>query len=365
VTVRASSAQNWRNRLTDAWTADSPWLVLLRPLAAVYGTLVGLRAWGYRKGWLQSETPEVLTIVVGNWVAGGGGKTPTVLALVEHLKRQGQRPGIVSRGYGGRQKSPLEVQPHQHRGDEVGDEPLLLAQRSGLPVVVGARRVLAIQTLLAAHPDTTVVVCDDGLQHHALRAHLRIAVFDDRGTGNGRLLPAGPLREPWPRTQAPLIDLVLCSGSAPPSMPDGLAAHRLSRDLAQHARNAFGVTRPLSAWRQQTVCAVAGIAQPHSFFEMLRRAELQPSAVWALPDHANFSEETCQRVMELARHAPVFVTEKDAVKLFPVLKQQQTEQPAAAAAQNVWAVALNVSVDSSFWLALDQKLSFNNGLQTP
>ena len=140
-------------------------------------------------------------VVVGNLVAGGAGKTPVVLAIVAALQAAGHRPGIVSRGYGGRTGASggtngvLEVEENTpaHR---TGDEPLLLRRRSGCPVVVGADRVAAAQALRAAHPTLSVIVSDDGLQHRRLARSVEIIVFDERGVGNGRCLPAGPLREP-------------------------------------------------------------------------------------------------------------------------------------------------------------------------
>ena len=355
--------RTWRDRLVAAWSANSPWLVVLRPISVVYGALVALRAWSHRCGWRRSETPPVPTIVVGNVIAGGAGKTPTVLAIVEHLKQRGHRPGIVSRGYGRRQHHAVEVNPLHHTEDAVGDEPLLLAQRSGVPVVVGAQRMDAIRVLLAAHPDVTVAISDDGLQHWALRAHIGIAVFDDRGTGNGQLLPEGPLREPWPRTQGPTVDWVIYSGT-PPTMPPGMPAFASTRALAAHAVNAFGATFQLDDWRNHRVAAVAGIARPGAFFDMLRLAGLTLHTARPLHDHATYTDADVQSLADLARTTPVLLTEKDAVKVFPVLRRWEPGHPPADWTANVWAVPLVVSLEAAFWSALDEKLSSLHGPQT-
>src|SRR5207237_9693541 len=168
------------------------------------GATAPLRRATYRHGWLKSERAGVPVIVVGNVVAGGSGKTPIVQAVVQHLKDRGLRVGIVSRGYGRRADDCREVRTDSV-ASEVGDEPLLLARSCGVPVFVAARRIEAARALLRAHPQTQVIVSDDGLQHYAMPRDVEICVFGDGGAGNGWLLPAGPLREPWPRDVAFVI----------------------------------------------------------------------------------------------------------------------------------------------------------------
>ena len=152
--------------------------------------------------------------MVGNVVVGGAGKTPATVAIVQHLRKTGHRPGVVSRGYGRRSKHSdrlndvLQVGPDTP-ADTSGDEPALISRATGVPVFVGRSRIAAGRALLEAFPDTTVLVCDDGLQHLALHADVAVAVFDERGIGNGWLLPAGLLREPWPRSWGRPIDMVL------------------------------------------------------------------------------------------------------------------------------------------------------------
>lgn len=288
----------------------------------------------YRSGLRLSTRMAVPVVVVGNVVAGGAGKTPLVMALVEHLRAQGWHPGVVSRGYGRRTRHCLEVMPDASAAD-CGDEPLLIRQRCGVPVVVAAERVQAAQALLQAHPLVDILVADDGLQHLALASDVRIAVFDDRGLGNGWLLPAGPLREGW-RGQ---VDLVLHSGEQP-----AFAGFRASRCLAAHGLSAQGERVDLARLQSGKVVAVAGIAKPQSFFDMLRRLGLPLKRTLALPDHHAFER------LELLDdpEATVLCTQKDAVKLFPLHPHAGTR---------LLAVPLEVSPEPAFFEALDQLLA--------
>ncbi|HEY0825394.1 MAG TPA: tetraacyldisaccharide 4'-kinase, partial [Ramlibacter sp.] len=208
--------------LQRAWLRRGPLAWLLAPLSLVYGALAALHRALYASGLRARARLPVPVVVVGNVVAGGAGKTPVVLALVEHLCARGIAAGIVSRGYGRAGEDCTEVRAEDDPG-RVGDEPLLLRRKAGVPVFVAARRAQAGRALLAAHPRTRVIVSDDGLQHHALARDVEVCVFDARGIGNGWLLPAGPLRERWPRT----VDLVLR-----PEAASGIAGHTLQRTLA-------------------------------------------------------------------------------------------------------------------------------------
>ncbi|MEI8325423.1 MAG: tetraacyldisaccharide 4'-kinase, partial [Betaproteobacteria bacterium] len=211
----------WARRGWVAW--------LLVPLSLAYRTLLALRRTLYRLGLLEAASVPVPVIVVGNVIAGGAGKTPVVMALVQYLQQRGLHPGVVSRGYGRSLTGCREVLP-QSLMHEVGDEALLIQHRCHVPVFVAERRIQAAQALLERHPRTDVLLCDDGLQHLALHRDIDICVFDQRGLGNGWVLPAGPLREPWPRA----VDLVL----HPPTTtePSGytdqreLAAYALQRE---------------------------------------------------------------------------------------------------------------------------------------
>lgn len=317
-----------RQALQRAWLRRGPLARLLFPLSVAYGALAALDRAFYRNGLKRRERLPLPVIVVGNVVAGGAGKTPVVLALVEHLRARGVACGIVSRGYGRKDAGCTEVKPSDDPA-QVGDEPLLLRRKSGVPVFVAPRRADAGRALLATYPATRVIVSDDGLQHHALERDVEICVFDGRGTGNGWLLPAGPLREPWPRR----VDLVLAHGEA-----RGIDAFRMERTLAPTALRGDGARRPLAQLRHEAVHALAGIAQPDAFFEMLRAAGFVLASTHALPDHDDFSA-----LPALPAGGTLVCTEKDAVKLWRL-------RPDA------WAVPLQVEIPAAFWQDLDRLL---------
>lgn len=326
--------------LQRAWLRRGLLGWLLWPISLVFGMLAGLRRRAYRSGLLRSRRIGVPVIVVGNVVAGGAGKTPVVMALVQHLRARGLVPGVVSRGHGRTQSGAQEVHADSDPA-AVGDEPLLVARSTGAPVVVGASRAAAACTLLAAHPECNVVISDDGLQHYAMQRDIEICVFDERGIGNGWLLPAGPLREPWPRG----VDLVLCSGR-----PHNVAGFEVARQLAPSARRADGVQISLADLARRPVTALAAIARPEAFFAMLRASGLQLARTVALPDHHDFNG------LPGDLHSGELVcTEKDAVKLWRL-------RPDA------WAVPLVLEFEPAFRDAfdrmLDAKLSSRHGPQT-
>lgn len=300
--------------LLRAWTGRGPIACALFPLSLLYRGLVAVRWWLYHWGIQSSPRLTVPVVVVGNAIAGGAGKTPTVLALVSHWQAQGLHVGVVSRGYGRSADECQEVLPDS-APDEVGDEPLLLRRKTGAPVFVGRNRHAAATALLARHPHTQLIVCDDGLQHYALYRDLEVCVFDARGTGNGWLLPAGPLRQPWPRRALAAVGqddarlLVLKTG---PSAVTGWQAQRM---LADHAVDAQGRTVPfvqLLAPSAPPLLAVAGIAQPEVFFTMLRATGLPIAQTLALPDHYDFDSFS----RNVDEGYQVICTEKDAVKLW-------------------------------------------------
>lgn len=289
-------------RLDAVWYGKHPLSTLLAPLAWLYGGVMRLRRALYRAGVLRGTRLPVPVIVVGNLSVGGTGKTPLVIHLVELLRAAGKKPGVVSRGYGGKARDwPQQV----HAGSDpllVGDEPVLIAQRAGCPVVVDPHRVRAAQTLLAEH-DCDVIVADDGLQHYALARDVEIAVVDGvRRHGNGRCLPAGPLREPLARLRG--VDMVMINGAG----VAGEYTFTLSGDqvLSVDGRAA---PRPLSALRGQSVHAVAGIGRPARFFEHLRRYQLRVIE-HPFPDHHRYVADD----LRFADGLPVLMTEKDMVK---------------------------------------------------
>lgn len=314
--------------LPRVWRHRGGLACLLLPVSWLYGGLLGLRQLAYRRGWLASGHPGGCVIVVGNVVAGGAGKTPTTIALVQHLRQLGLRVGVVSRGHGRRTLDVRGVHAQESAAD-VGDEPLLIHRHTQVPVWVGASRLQAAQALRRAHPEVQVIVCDDGLQHLALQRDLEICLMDDRACGNGWLLPAGPLREPWPRP----VDLLLHTHG----QTDG-QGFLARRQLAPQAINARGQTCDLSALSASPVDAVAGLARPQAFFDMLRAQGLQLTDTHALPDHHDYAG---WQPTQTGR--PLLCTEKDAVKLW-------AHQPDA------WAVPLQMAPEPAFWRALDTRL---------
>ena len=325
--------------LPAQWLRRGPVSLLLLPLAWVYGMLHSIRLCLYRKGYKRIERLPVPVIVVGNVVAGGAGKTPLVMALVDHLRKRGWRPGVISRGHGRRGGTCLEVRPDA-RAEDCGDEPLLIRQRCGIPVFVAASRLDAGRALMQAHPEVDLIVSDDGLQHHRLARDLNIAVFDERGLGNGRLLPAGPLREPWPRPpwahdRLRGIDLII----GPVSAADP-RSYACPRRLASFARSSDGSSIALDDLRGQRLQAWAGIAKPAQFFDMLRQKGLQLEACRAWPDHHAYSIADLPDDTGLT----VLLTEKDAVKLMPL---------AGSAGPRFLSVPLDIEPEAAFFDALE------------
>jgi tetraacyldisaccharide 4'-kinase len=292
------------------WWRSRPTLVAqaLRPLSWLYLAMAHLQ-----RSVAMRQAAPVPVIVVGNLVVGGAGKTPTVIALVQALQAAGRHPGVLSRGYGRQASDVAEVHPGS-AATAVGDEPLLIHRRTGVPVWVGANRLAAARALCAAHPGVDVLVSDDGLQHHALARVAELVVFDDRGVGNGLLLPAGPLRQPLP-AQVPAHAQVLYTGTrASTTLPGALAgrALRLAWPLAAWWQKDAHAARPISELRGHTVLAAAGLAAPDKFFAMLVAAGLHLQRL-PLPDHASFDPLP----WPTTEAADVLVTEKDAVKLLP------------------------------------------------
>ena len=303
--MQSSKRSDLEQALLRGWRRRGLLACMLWPLSLLYGSLMALRKALYRVGLLKKERLPVPVVVVGNVVAGGAGKTPTTLAITEHLQKHGWKPGIISRGHGRRTEDCREVHPADHPLD-VGDEPLLLRCRTGAPVFVSRRRAEAGQALLSAYPKVNVLICDDGLQHLALERDVEVCVFDARGIGNGWLLPAGPLRESWPRP----VDLILQTTNETSPWPAGAFGAR--RSLAPNALGADGTLVPLASLRGKPITALAGTAQPQSFFDMLRAEGLTIKHTIALPDHDDF--ENLPPLTD--ERAALVCTEKDAAKLW-------------------------------------------------
>lgn len=278
------------------------------PVALIFSLLVRLRRTLYRRGWLSSERLSVPVVVVGNITVGGAGKTPLILHLAEALRQQGRHPGIISRGYGGSAAIP-KVVTRASDTSEVGDEPLLLARRSGSPVVIGRDRVAAARALLAAHPECDVILADDGLQHYRLARDVEIAVFDQRGLMNGWLQPAGPLREPVSRLAA--VDAVVLNGEVSSPVPEldlPTFQMRLSGD-SFYRLDAPQSTCAAHDLAGKRLHACAGIGDPQRFFAHLSALGLRFEA-HAFTDHHAYQSSDL-----LFDGDALLTTEKDAVKL--------------------------------------------------
>jgi tetraacyldisaccharide 4'-kinase len=317
-------------RLLKAWYDGHPLLWLLWPLSWLYGLVTATRRFLYRTGLLTSKRFPVPIIVVGNITVGGTGKTPLTLALIDYLRAQGYRPGVVSRGYGGRTHYPCLLN-ERSTAAMVGDEPLALFQRTGVPVVVDPVRVRAVDYLLQQdHCD--VVLCDDGLQHYALHRDIEIAVVDGaRGLGNKRLLPSGPLRERPSRLQS--VDFVVVNGDAAPSV------HGFPMRLQPQAWRSLLAQADSAPNTGSRIHAVAGIGNPQRFFSQLQ-AEGYDVVPHAFADHHAYTpDDLC-----FTEPLPVVMTEKDAVKCMEF------------AAAHWWYVPVQAELPQVFWKALMQRL---------
>jgi tetraacyldisaccharide 4'-kinase len=289
----------------------------------VFRAAVFLRRLLYLVRLLPSARAGIPVVAIGNLTVGGSGKTPLAIHVAELLKAGGWSPAIVSRGYGGTVRSPRGVSLASDPA-QVGDEPVLMARRSGCPVWVGPDRVAVIAALRHEHPDCNVIVLDDGLQHYRLRRDLEIAVVDARAFGNGFMLPAGPLREP--RTRLWTVDAVVAHGT---DAVKGYAM-QLEGDELHRATDARD-RRKAQAFAGERVHAVAGIGDPNRFF--LHLAKLGVKVVpHPFPDHHPYRAQD----LEFGDTAPVMMTEKDAVKCKRYAKPQHWVLPVRAVPESAF-----------------------------
>ncbi|WP_313381132.1 tetraacyldisaccharide 4'-kinase [Achromobacter insolitus] len=322
---RASTllARQWQH---GGWLSN-----LLLPLSRLTAWEVARKRQGYLDGTRSAYRAPVPVVVIGNVYVGGTGKTPMVIATVQALRARGYTPGVVSRGYG------VKIGPHARVGlgdleaSRFGDEPALIARATAAPVAVHPKRALAAQALLRAHPKVDVIVSDDGLQHLALARDVEIVVQDERGVGNGRLLPAGPLREPAERLRE--VDVVVTNIGTPGHEPPGTSAGgrprqvRMwlepdgTRQVSGHGR------RPLGDFAgQPRIAAAAGIGNPERFFTTLRSAGIQLETALALPDHHDYAESPFQAL----KADVILVTSKDAIKCSALNDARLWEVPVRA-----------------------------------
>jgi len=326
-----------RDWLEREWQRRGGGALVFLPLALAFGALVWLRRLLYRLRVLPSWRAPVPVVVVGNITVGGTGKTPLVIAVVEMLAARGRNPGVVARGYGRvprREHDPLgvvRVYPDVATPEHFGDEPVLIARRSRVPVYVSPDRAAAARSLLEAHPEVDVIVSDDGLQHYALARDVEIAVVDaERGFGNGLLLPSGPLREPLRRLRE--VDAVVMHGEN--GARGDFGRRNFTMRLGNESFAALTSNQQLAPaefalmTRGRTVAAVAGIGNPERFFDHLARLGIAARKL-AFADHHVYRAAE----LKLPGVEVIVMTEKDAVKC------------AAFADARMWSMRVDALVD--------------------
>ena len=324
--------QNW---IETHWYAPDPGpLKRLQTLENIFRKQVERRRNAYAQGQKPGWRAPVPVIVVGNITVGGSGKSPVVASLARYLQRQGYQPGIISRGYGSKaRRYPLRVEPDSNPR-EAGDEPLMLAQQTKLPVAIDPKRPRAAQLLIEEGCD--LLIADDGLQHLALERDIELVILDGaRGLGNGHCLPVGPLREPPERLHS--VDWVLCQGE----LQQALDLQPIHYHLEQIGwRRGDGLWQSACPFKPgQPVHALAGIGNPQRFFDQLTAQGLAVTP-HPLPDHARMNAQT----LDLPGQDPILMTAKDAVKLKPWMNQRH------------WVVEVEARLPADFLLALSQKL---------
>lgn len=292
---------DWFEKL---WQSKSLASLLLLPVSWLFGLLTAFRRILYRFNILKTHQLPVPVIVVGNITVGGTGKTPMVIYLAKQLQAAGYNPGIISRGYGSEQTGLVDA---SSTPSLMGDEPVLMAKRTGLPVSVNPDRVAAAQTLLRAFPECNVLISDDGLQHYHLHRDIEIALVNTHGLGNQRLLPAGPLREGLSRLQS--VDMIVNSGELP--IPTSVALNVYQMRLIGDVFHSLDDRQSHSAmfFKDKVVYAIAAIGHPQRFFKSLSELGLRVNTRVFL-DHHPFKRSD---FADIEQHT-LMMTEKDAVK---------------------------------------------------
>lgn len=336
-------------RLLKIWYgADKPTpfeSLALTCLEGVYKTIRVLGRHDSKSARCRTRTNPPL-LVVGNVIAGGAGKTPIVMAVCQFMHTQGKKVGIVSRGYGRRSSQAMLIDPHKPlpTAGEAGDEPLYLCAQTHCPVAVGADRNAALNLLLESYPDLDLVVSDDGLQHHRLKRQLEWVVFDSRGQGNGRLLPAGPLREPLTRLNS--VDAVIASNFPVADLSSSLniSASSIWHEVAvsltgfRHLQTGEFLSgeQAVEQWANLSIVAFTGMASPEKLFSALRTHGLVLDQQVALPDHFNYPGDFCTQFNQ----SILITSGKDAVKL-------------KSSNSKVWVAEIHVELPPALTFALE------------
>lgn len=327
--------------LVDAWYRGSPWLVALKPLASLFRRQSEKRRLAYQSGAKAIWHAPVPVIIVGNITVGGVGKTPLVAALVQLARDAGFKPGIVSRGYGGKAPHYPFLVVADSEATQVGDEPLMLARRCACPVVVDANRVEAVKYLLE-NSDCDLVISDDGLQHYALGRDMEIAVLDGvRGLGNGLFLPAGPLREGPERLGD--VDWIIVNGGQLRLKQDSQLMQLKPSRLVNLSN---GKVEPVDALVDEEVHAMAGIGNPERFFTTLTKLGYRLQR-HAFADHHAFVSGD----LPVNDGKAIIMTEKDAVKC------------AQIADERCWYLSVEAELDNEFKTVFQRQLKDLSGLK--
>ena len=349
--------------ITNAWQRKAAWLWLLLPISWLYGLIILLRRQAYKVGLLSSYRAPIPVMVIGNISVGGSGKTPLIIALVNHLQKRGIKVGVISRGYGGDTSQMPALVNATSLPNVVGDEPCLIVHMTGVAMAVSPNRQQAITTLLDAEPDLQLIIADDGLQHYALKRDIEWIVVDAaRGFGNEQLLPTGFLREPMSRLEGahviyhekPNTD----SAKSSEAQNSERLTMRLQADRLQHlwdlisSENQINRDVPTSGSR---VHAVSGIGYPQRFFDTLESLGFDVIG-HPYPDHYDFS------LAELLQYSdyPIVVTSKDAVKIKALLSDYTAEQASsdeyAQLVSRLWVLPVTAVLSDNCYDHLNQQL---------
>ncbi|MDP1977041.1 tetraacyldisaccharide 4'-kinase [Undibacterium sp.] len=329
--------------LLNAWQKRGLLACLLWPVSKLFQLIITFRFGLFVMGYKAQTQMPVPVVVVGNIFIGGTGKTPLVIWLVQQLQHAGWHPAVISRGYGVQADSVILLDAAS-LPQQVGDEPVLIAARAQCPVAVGRDRVAVARCVLAANPEVDVIIADDGLQHYALGRNVELVLFDQRGAGNGWLLPAGPLREPVGRRR----DFTICNLAGqevafPASLPADTVRMHLQAGQA-YRLNDDRQQRSLFEFQGQSLLAAAGIGNPQRFFTMLATQGLQCQTL-VFPDHHPFDAQSFKGVDVDC----ILITEKDAVKCRQI--------PALLDDARIWVVPVEAQLDAAFAASMIQMIS--------
>ena len=320
--------------IQTAWRRKNTlFYLVLTPLSWLFGLLTSIRRFAYKEGIFKSFALPVPVIVVGNINMGGSGKTPVVMWLVDQLTKNGYRPAVISRGYGGSIKVPTPVSASS-QSSLVGDEPVLIKNRCDCPVWVGPNRVAVATALLKAHPECNVIISDDGLQHYKLERDVEIAVVDaEHHQKHARLLPAGQLREPLSRLKG--VDAIVCNGK---KSDKSFYQMQLVGDKFYNLSN-LKMYATAADFKRKVIKAMAGIGKPERFFEHLEQLGLTFVSV-SFDDHFAFSAQDLAKI----DCDVLIMTEKDAVKC------KQFAQP------HHWVLPVEANIDAALMPLILAKL---------